>query len=216
MVIPGLIPAVVEGCSLLYRSVAGHSSSDGISDCCRSCVIEIRNQNKALEFRRPEYHLYSGVCQIPPEPVIAPGDKANCVFRKVYNSTFGTAGVITYNIHKIRAEPCKETTTEAAEATVEEPQRGESSDATPDETSKLVLMWSVPFFGTTYHAVGIEQNPMADEDLYQKLYYGDEKWFRREVSGIGVKYEGTAHGCPVSVFGSISNAGQATWTIDIE
>jgi len=200
MVIPGVIPAVIEGASLLYHTLGGTSSPAG---CCRTATIDIHNRNKHLEFLQPEYHLYSGVNYTPPAPLIRPDDKVSCTFRKVYNSSYGTAGVVTYGIQRVKVG-------EVGEVTV----------VPEDDVSRLVLMWSVPLFGATQHAIGIERAaapmPPVGWDLYQKLYYGEDKWFQRQVAGEGVKYDDTVFGLPISILGSISNDGHATWTIEIE
>lgn len=219
MVVPGVIPAIVEGCTLFYRAVIG---SERAEDCCRSCTIEIRNHNKRLEFRQPEYYLHSGVSRVPPEPVISPSSVACCSFRKTYNSPYGTSGVITYDIVYLSEPedvPCHSQDVhqhDHHQMTVEKDTESKSEEHAEDHAS-LVLMWSVPMIGTTYHALGVERAPFASKDaVFQKLYYGEDKWFNRDVSGMCVKYEDVVHGVPVAVFGSISDAGHATWTIDIE
>lgn len=224
-----ILPAIIGGCTVLYRAFTGGA---GVADSYRSCAIEIRNHTQHLELREPEYYLYSGVSTISPSPVISPNSSAFCEFRKTYNSFFGTSGLITYDIELL---PDRLTSTvplfkpNISSISNDSQIRGhqvitlEKYTQYPSrsahlwkEEACLALMWSVPIIGVTSHALGIERAPFFTKSyLFQKLYYGREKWYNREAAGTCVKYEDVVHGVPISLFGSISNAGHASLRVDI-
>lgn len=231
--IPTFLPVIIEGGALLFRAL----NNLGSEDSARSCTIEIRNQNQRLEFRYPQYYLYSGVSNLAPVPVISPNNKATCSFRKSNTSTFGTSGVVAYDIELISEKLNAPTSTYAItdivtssstanvdptfahnlQKTDRSTQLPSKSENRLKEEASLVLMWSVPIMGVTSHALGIERPPFYTKDvLFQKLYYGGEKWYNREIAGVCVKYEDVVFGVPIKLYGSISNAGQATWIIDIQ
>lgn len=169
------------------------------AECNRSCAIEIRNYHQNLEFREPSFYMAFGVNEIPPPPVIKPGYSEACLFRKVYGLMRGTAGLLIYNIVHV---------------TLNDDRMEIISQRNEDQ--KLVLMWYVPFQGTTQHAIGIAKGAQANAETYKKMLTEDGVWFKREQSGVCSTYDSIVYNLNVKIEATISEVGNATWIINIQ
>ena len=158
----------------------------------RSCAILITNHNPKIELTTPQMVLYSGVCQIPPAPVIRPKDAKVSLFKKRPLSGYGSNGAFSYDVKLIVPDP------------------GNA------EAAKLFFMWSVPSGAkTTYHAIGSKNTKITILGDFHEMYHGSDDWFRRQDANNSLKYEFKIGNVPVKVVASISNVGNAVWKIDI-
>lgn len=166
----------------------------------RACALEIRNYRLDLELMNPTHYLLSGINDIPPAPVIKPGFAEACLFRKLTSSTYGTAGVLTYDIDLVFMNNDKSELVNRISKTV-----------------RLVLLWAVPLVGANQHAIGIlEDERPADRELFRTMEAESQTWFKRERSGVCVNYASTIYDRPVKLSATLSDVGRATWVVNIQ
>lgn len=165
----------------------------------RACAIEIRNYHRDLELTEPSQYLATGVCAIPPAPVIKPGHSEACLYHSTPIALSGSFGVLTYGIDYVTVDY----------------QKSEILNRR-NEGIRLALMWSVPMSGKTQHAVGVANGANACKDLYLKMQEGTGPWFSREEADVCVKYQTRAYNIPINVEATISNVNRAVWIINIQ
>ncbi|KAG7458966.1 hypothetical protein MATL_G00226240 [Megalops atlanticus] len=133
----------------------------------RSVTIVIFNYTQGTYLRDPKVYTYSGYNHDPPQPTIKPQTMEACSFSKTRVVTFGSVGVLTYDI-----------------CTAE----GYQADGC------LAVMFSVPFnydFYKNRFAIGkFDTSVACDESLYKKMYYMDHNNFiRKAATGNSVEYQ---------------------------
>uniref|UniRef100_A0A8C4SV09 Uncharacterized protein n=1 Tax=Erpetoichthys calabaricus TaxID=27687 RepID=A0A8C4SV09_ERPCA len=140
-----------------------------------------------LSFHR--YCCFSVVNVIPPQPTIKAHTAEACSFGKWSFTARGCVGVMTYDIY----------------------------ENFQNITNKcLAIMFSVPFdymYYDNWFGVGILKNDEAcDQDLFKKMYYGNEHDFRRKRASDGIiKYSREG----IEINAGISNAAQSILKLEL-
>lgn len=188
-----LVPEVQDGISLRLYDLNTLGKEAGVN---RTCVIIIRNHFRNLTLTAPDRYSFSGVNEVAPAPVIQPGYAEVCMFRKKFLSPNGTSGLLVYNINRV---------TGTIGAKVQSEHDG----------SKLCLMWAVPMFGPTVHAVGIAEGVTAGSEVFNSMHDSFESWFVRCRAANALDLQSHVYGMPISITASIGSTNFATWCIEI-
>ncbi|XP_060914007.1 DELTA-thalatoxin-Avl1a-like [Labrus mixtus] len=136
----------------------------------RQVTIKFLNSSRYRMHNSCDYE-YSGYCESPLPPYLDSdlSNSGSAVFSKFYNSRWGTAGVVTYDLLKNSSE----------------------------SVGTMAVMFSNPNIFALYSnwfAVGVfESGKSCDHDLYYKMYYGEEEGFvRGKAKDLGLTYDGQA------------------------
>ncbi|XP_056286451.1 DELTA-stichotoxin-Hmg2b-like [Pseudoliparis swirei] len=160
----------------------------------RSVEIEITNQTNVSSLINPGFYLFSGNCQIPPQPTVSPQKAEMCKFSMVTGLARGAVGVLTYDFKR-------------------------QSD-TPNE--KLAIMFSVPFnyiADKNILAIGIYAGDKeCNKALYNEMYYG-VPYHDKEMHGFVRKAakEGslTFEGCRFHIKAIMSPVGGSVLKVEV-
>ncbi|TDH03532.1 hypothetical protein EPR50_G00164400 [Perca flavescens] len=117
----------------------------------RKCTIEIENKCSEFTLCNPVLHIFSGSCESPLSPTLAPSESGTAQFIKTSYSARGAVGVFTYDI------------------------QNKSKELTH---GKVAIMFSVPFDYMLYsnaYAVGVFVNDKkCDGSLFEEMCYNKQ------------------------------------------
>uniref|UniRef100_A0A669F4P2 DELTA-sagatoxin-Srs1a-like n=1 Tax=Oreochromis niloticus TaxID=8128 RepID=A0A669F4P2_ORENI len=155
----------------------------------RQSAIHITNRTKGYILRDPRRYLVSGNCQIPLPATLGPSECDIALFSKTDGTARGSVGVFTYDLYDKSANRAYK---------------------------KIAVMFSVPFdynLSSNWYAVGVfDRKTNCDNDLYDKMYYSDERGFVRGKAG---DHDLTYTDDDVTVKSSMTNSSVATLKVDV-
>ncbi|XP_039649802.1 bryoporin-like [Perca fluviatilis] len=139
----------------------------------RKCTIEIENKCSEFTLCNPKVHIFSGTCESPLPPTLAPSESGKAQFNKTSYSARGAVGVFTYDLQNKSEEECLE---------------------------KVAIMFSVPFDYMLYsnvYAVGVfDNNKTCDGSLFEEMCYNKQsthtlkEFVRGDAKGSSLTHKG--------------------------
>ncbi|KAF3700645.1 DELTA-actitoxin-Afr1a [Channa argus] len=138
----------------------------------RQCTIEIENKSDHM-LMSPRIYTVSGSSEKSLPPTISVSSSGSALFAKTPHTACGSVGVFTYDLYQ---------------------------NSTKQNRGKMAVMFSNPYdfnMHSNWFAVGVfDMNKQCDCNLYNEMYYNEEKGFVRGEAKFGsLTY--TSHGVTI-------------------
>ncbi|RWR98558.1 hemolytic toxin Avt-1-like protein, partial [Dinothrombium tinctorium] len=169
-----------------------------ITNCSRYFVILMHDEHHEFDLKSPSFYLVSGISFLPPPSTLRHNDL--CLFCENYQMANGSAGVLSYEIHKL---------TKDLHGNVL------SSNFTGN---KLLFMWSISNENNRYDkvlAVGISTDKHPSQQTFEEMNQNTSPWFARKPANDSVYHKAKIDNIPIKVQAHMPDFKDIFWWVEL-